>query len=73
MLYVKPGENHRIQSPASRRGITVAKESIDGTNLIGTWDAIPKHLEHHLNTVGTDKIIINQLRKAVLLGTVYIL
>lgn len=35
------------------------------------WNAVLKHLEHHLNTFGTDEITTSQLQKAI--GTAYIL
>lgn len=34
---------------------------------------IPKHLEHQWNTIGIDKTTINQLQKAALFVTTYIM
>ena len=41
--------------------------------VIGTFGAIPKNLESHLNSIGVDKIAVYQLQKAALLGTAHIL
>lgn len=41
--------------------------------VIGALGAIPKDLEHHLNTLGVDQINTHQLQKAALLGTTHIL
>ena len=37
--------------------------------VIGTLDVIPKHLEHHWNTIGIDKSTTSQLQKTALIGT----
>ena len=41
--------------------------------VIGALGAIPKNLKNHLDSIGVDKIAVQQLQKAALLGTAHIL